>query len=111
MNQFSISASHELKTPLTILRGEIEIALRSPKTSEEYRQILISNYEETLRLISIVDKLFFISKFDHSLIKLNKEKIRLNQFINDVVSPLKNLGKEKNICLSMELNLRCKCRN
>ena len=104
MTQFSISASHELKTPLTILRGEIEIALRSPKTPEDYRQILISNYEETLRLISIVDKLFFISKFDHSLIKLNKEKIKLNQFLNDVVLPLKNLGKEKDICLSMETN-------
>jgi heavy metal sensor kinase len=104
MNQFSISASHELKTPLTILRGEIEIALRSPKTPVEYRQILFSNYEETLRLISIVDKLFFISKFDHSLIKLNKEKVMLNKFLNDVVSPLKNLGKEKNICLSLELS-------
>jgi heavy metal sensor kinase len=104
MNQFSISASHELKTPLTILRGEIEIALRSPKTPEEYTQILISNYEETLRLISIVDKLFFISKFDHSLIKLNKDKVRLNQFLKDVVSPLKNLGKEKNICLSVNLS-------
>ena len=104
MNQFSISASHELKTPLTILRGEIEIALRSHKTPEEYRQILLSNYEETLRLISIVDKLFFISKFDHSLIKLNKERIKLNQFLNDVVSPLKNLGKEKNICISLNLN-------
>ncbi len=104
MNQFSISASHELKTPLTILRGEIEIALRSPKTPEEYRKILISNYEETLRLISIVDKLFFISKFDHSLIRLNKERIKLNQFLNEVVSPLKNLGKEKNISLSTDLS-------
>ena len=103
MNQFSISASHELKTPLTILRGEIEIALRSPKTPEEYRQILISNYEETLRLISIVDKLFFISKFDHSLIKLNKERIKLNKFLCDVISPLKSLGKEKNIYLNLEL--------
>ncbi len=104
MNQFSISASHELKTPLTILRGEIEIALRSPKTPEEYKQILLSNFEETLRLISIVDKLFFLSKFDHSLIKLNKEKIELNKFLREIVSPLKNLGKEKNICLSLELN-------
>ncbi len=104
MNQFSISASHELKTPLTILRGEIEIALRSPKTPEEYKQILCSNYEETLRLISIVDKLFFISKSDHSLIKLNKERIKLNEFLNEVVIPLKNLGKEKNICLSLKVN-------
>ena len=104
MNQFSISASHELKTPLTILRGEIEIALRSRKTPQEYIQILQSNYEETLRLISIVDKLFFISKADHSLIKIKKEKTSLNEFLEGIISSLKNIGKDKNICLSLKLN-------
>ena len=49
MNQFSISAAHELKTPLTILRGEIELALKSNKTPAQYKEILNSNYEETLR--------------------------------------------------------------
>jgi len=37
MNQFSISAAHELKTPLTILRGETELALKSKKTPESPR--------------------------------------------------------------------------
>jgi heavy metal sensor kinase len=104
MNQFSISASHELKTPLTILRGEIEIALRSHKTPEEYVQILKSNYEETLRLISIVDKLFFISKADHSLVKIKKEKTNLNEFMEEIISSLKNIGRDKSICLSLKLN-------
>ncbi|MCK7527165.1 MAG: hypothetical protein MZV64_60915 [Ignavibacteriales bacterium] len=62
INQFSASVSHELKTPLTILQGEIEVALRSPKPAEEYKKILQSNYEETLYLTSIIDKLFFLSK-------------------------------------------------
>ena len=78
MNQFSISAAHELKTPLTILRGEIELALRSKITPDQYREVLQSNLDETLRLINIVDKLFFVSKTDHSLIKINKEKTELN---------------------------------
>ncbi len=97
MNQFTISVSHELKTPLTILRGEIELALKSPRTPEEYKEVLISNYEETLRLISIVDKLFFISKAEHSLIKVNKVKTGLSSFLNNVISQIKPLGREKNI--------------
>ena len=82
MNQFSISAAHELKTPLTILRGEIELALRSKITPDEYKEVLQSNLDETLRLIKIVDKLFFISKTDHSLIKISKEKTELNSFVS-----------------------------
>jgi signal transduction histidine kinase len=100
MNQFSISAAHELKTPLTILRGEIELALRSKITPEEYREVLQSNLDETLRLIKIVDKLFFISKTDHSLIKINKEKTELNSFILNVIESMKTYAEYRKIKLN-----------
>lgn len=99
MDQFSISASHELKTPLTILRGEIELALKSNKTPEQYREILISNYEETLKLINIINRLFYISKFDHSLIKLNKQKISLPSVIKETLQLFSELAKGKNMKL------------
>ena len=101
MNQFSISAAHELKTPLTILRGEIELALRSKITPDEYKQVLQSNLDETLRLINIVDKLFFISRTDHSLVKINKEKTDLNKILITIVDSMKKIAEEKDI----ELNL------
>ncbi len=99
MNQFSLSAAHELKTPLTILRGELEVALKSEKTPEVYKEILESNFEETLRLIKIVDNLFFIAKVDHTKIQLVKTEINASQFLNQIIQGLKILGKEKNISL------------
>ncbi len=99
MNQFSISAAHELKTPLTILRGETEIALKSPKTPEEYIEVLKSNYEETIRLTKIIDNLFFISKIDHSLIDIKKEKVSVDNYLNAIGDNLQILGAEKNIKL------------
>jgi len=104
MNQFSIAASHELKTPLTILRGEIEVCLKSPKTAEEYKEVLVSNYEEVLRLNNIIDKLFFISKIDHSLIKLKLEKVHLSDFLIEIVEGARILGREKNNRLVLEDN-------
>jgi signal transduction histidine kinase len=103
MNQFSISASHELKTPLTILRGEIEVALKSPKSAEEYREILLSNYEETIRLSGIVEKLFLISKIDNTLITLRKEFTHINKFLEEIHSRLGQFGREKNIHDKLEL--------
>lgn len=104
MNQFSIAASHELKTPLTILRGEIEVCLKSPKTAEQYKEVLLSNYEEVMRLNNIIDKLFFISKIDHSLIKLKLEKVHLSDFLIEIVEGARILGKEKNNKLVLEDN-------
>jgi signal transduction histidine kinase len=97
LNQFSISASHELKTPLTILRGEIEVALMSPKTPDEYRAVLESNYEETLRLINIVDNLFYISRLDRALIQFKMNEMSVNTFIEAVISSVDILGRDKNI--------------
>ena len=104
MNQFSISAAHELKTPLTILRGEVEVALKSPKTKEAYLEVLKSNYEEIIRLSKIIDNLFFISKIDHSLLEIKKEKTNLDEFLKTVVNSLKILGSEKNIELILKSN-------
>lgn len=102
MNQFSISAAHELKTPLTILRGEIEIALKSQKTPEHYVDILKSNYEETIRLIKIVDNLFFISMSDNALIKINKREVELSRFLNSIVQSAGILGQDKNMNLVLQ---------
>lgn len=104
MNQFSISAAHELKTPLTILRGEIEIALKSEKSPSEYIDILKSNYEETLRLIKIVDNLFFISKSENNLIQLNEREVNISEFLNGIIKNAKVLAFEKNIEFKLEID-------
>ena len=101
MNQFSVSAAHELKTPLTILRGEIEIPLKSPKTAKRYIEVLKSNYEETIRMIKIVDNLFFISKSDNALIEINKRETDLNAYLSSIVRNMKILGLEKNMTIEL----------
>ena len=108
MNQFSVSAAHELKTPLTILRGETEIALKSNKTPNQYREVLSSNYEEILRLIKIVDNLFFISKMDNSLIVIDKVEVGLDDYLNNLGNSLKILGAEKNINIIVKSNTNAK---
>jgi signal transduction histidine kinase len=107
MNQFSISAAHELKTPLTILRGETELALRSKKTPEEYMEVLNSCYEETLRLIKIVDNLFFISKIDNNLVSLKKTEVDIDDFLFHLGQTFKTLGHDKNIEIIVNSKTNC----
>jgi heavy metal sensor kinase len=97
INQFSADASHELKTPLTILKGEVEVTLRKERTPEEYRQTLNSNLEEINRMSQIVDDLLLLSKADTGQVQVNKEDINLSEILSEVVSQMSRLARSRDI--------------
>ena len=100
IKQFSSDASHELKTPLTILKGEVEVMLRKERTLQEYQQTLKSNLEEINRMSQIVEDLLLLSKGDTGEIKLNKEDINLTDILGEVVAQMDILAKSKRLYLS-----------
>jgi heavy metal sensor kinase len=100
IKQFSSDASHELKTPLTILKGEVEVMLRKERTSQEYQQTLKSNLEEINRMSQIVEDLLILSKADTGEIRLNKEEISLTEILNEVMGQMDMLAKSKRLHLS-----------
>jgi heavy metal sensor kinase len=97
IKQFSTDASHELKTPLTILKGEVEVALRKGRSPQEYEQILRSNLEEVNRMSQIVDDLLFLAKADIGQVRLDKEEIRLTDILKEVAEQMRFLSHSKNI--------------
>ncbi len=97
VKQFSTDASHELKTPLTILKGEVEVALRRERESQEYEQILKSNLEEINRMSQIVEDLLLLSRADSGEIRLNKEDLNLTEILNEVVAQVNILAQAKNL--------------
>ncbi|MGM0520023.1 MAG: histidine kinase dimerization/phospho-acceptor domain-containing protein [Campylobacterota bacterium] len=74
INQFSSDASHELKTPLTIIRGEIEIALRKDREEKEYKDSLNICLDEVIRIQKTIDDLLFLAKNDINI----KETFQVN---------------------------------
>src|SRR4030066_26324 len=97
IKQFGTDASHELKTPLTILKGEVEVALRKERAAQEYEQILRSNLEEVNRMSQIVDDLLFLAKADIGEVRLNKEEIQLSEILKEVAGQMTFLSHSKNI--------------
>ncbi len=100
IKQFSSDASHELKTPLTILKGEVEVMLRKERTSQEYQQTLKSNLEEINRMSQIVDDLLLLSRADTGEIRLNQGKVNLTEILNEVVAQMEILAAFKKLRLS-----------
>ena len=100
IKQFSSDASHELKTPLTILKGEVEVTLRKERSLQEYQQTLKSNLEEINRMSQIVEDLLLLSRADIGEIGLNTEDINLPEILNEVVTQMDILAKSKRLRLS-----------
>jgi two-component system heavy metal sensor histidine kinase CusS len=103
INEFSSHAAHELKTPLAILRGEIELALDSAKEADEYQTILCECLTEIDRMIKIVKDLLLLSKFDYRPDVFNFERMNMTAFLVEIVEQSKILAEEKNMRVTNEL--------
>lgn len=96
MKQFTADASHELKTPLTILKGEMEIALRTEKTVEGLQGVIKSSLEEIDKMIAIVKSLLNLARFD-SRGRLPKDNINLDRIVEERFNQTLPMAKDKGI--------------
>jgi two-component system, OmpR family, sensor kinase len=77
--RFVADASHELRSPLGNLRGTVEVALRRPRTSEEYRETLETSLTEIDRLCRLVDDLLTLTRADAGQLRVDRQLCDLAQ--------------------------------
>ncbi len=97
MRKFNANVAHELRTPLAILQGESEIALRSDSIPEDIRAVLISNLEELGHLTRIVNDILTLSEAEAGAQVLVKRPINLKPLIDDLADQMQLLAMERNI--------------
>jgi signal transduction histidine kinase len=82
--RFSADASHELKTPLAIMRGELEQAVQRAAPGSQEQQTLTSLLEETHRLGAIIRSLLLLSRADAGQLLANRETVDLTALVADL---------------------------
>jgi two-component system OmpR family sensor kinase len=97
MRQFTADASHELQTPLTILKGEMEVALRSPRSPEEYQRILKSALEEIDRIARLVEGLLLLARADAGVLRMDRRTVDLAQLIEEVYGQTRILAEARSL--------------
>jgi heavy metal sensor kinase len=102
--RFSSDASHELKTPLTIMRGEIEAALKAEQDNPEIQSLLESLLAETQRLCDIVEKLLLLSRADAGTLTLTKEILDFSAICHELVEDAEILAKPKRITTEFDIS-------
>jgi signal transduction histidine kinase len=79
--RFSGDASHQLRTPLTVLIGQIEVALRNERPAEEYRRVLKSALARAVQLRQIVEALLFLGRAEGEAQLPGGEPVDLGQWV------------------------------
>lgn len=100
--EFTLHASHELKTPLTVMRGQIETALNEPDLSTSQRDILGAHLEEIQRLAGIVDSLSLLAKADAGLLTLKREPVRFDELVRDISEDARILALADGVSVTLE---------
>jgi heavy metal sensor kinase len=102
IRQFSADASHELQTPLTILKGELEVALRAPRSPEEYRRVLASALEESERIALLVEGLLLLSRADAGVLRMDRQPVDLAELVMEVGESAQVLANTHGVTLELK---------
>ncbi|HEX7577228.1 MAG TPA: ATP-binding protein, partial [Verrucomicrobiae bacterium] len=102
IHEFTLHASHELKTPLTVMCGEAEIASRDESLPAAERERAASQLDELRRLARIVDGLTLLAKADAGQIALAMEPVRLDELVRDNFADAQILAEPHGITVELQ---------
>lgn len=106
MRNFSRNVSHEIRTPVSVIMSQSEMALRKNRSSDEYRNALGKSLEESKRLKGIIDNLLSLAEIDRIYDENRKSTFLVLQRIKEIVTTLTlQRDEEKEIVIDCDENL------
>jgi signal transduction histidine kinase len=102
--RFVSDASHELKTPLAILRGELDLMRSRPRTLEETTAFFASASQELDQLSRLVEDLLLLARVDAGAGSLSLQEIRFDEVALEAVSRMKKVAEARGVKVRFDLD-------
>lgn len=99
--QFTANVSHELKTPLTSISGFAEILKQGGIDDQTTRDFAGSIFDESQRMIALVNDIIKLSKLDEKSISMEKEVISLREITRDAIEVITPTAEKKNVSINI----------
>lgn len=100
--RFTDYAAHEMKTPLTVMQGNLEVALQRSRSAEEYREVLVSNLEQVQRLIVLTRSLLTLARFAGDRPPVELVPLALEPLLRELIDDLTPVAEDRRIRLVLE---------
>ncbi|OAH57737.1 hypothetical protein AWH48_01580 [Domibacillus aminovorans] len=104
IQQFTSDASHELRTSLTIMRGELDVALNRSRSEVEYKRVLHTILEEVIYLSDMVEKFLYLSRDTSNSNQIKRKTVDGVFLLQYVRNHLLSLVLKKQINLNIQIN-------
>ncbi|HEX8012121.1 MAG TPA: heavy metal sensor histidine kinase [Casimicrobiaceae bacterium] len=101
LSDFSSDLAHEMRTPISNLMTQTEIALSRPRAADEYREVLYSSLEEFERLARMISDMLFLAKADNGMIVLKRESVDLTAETRALFDFFNALAEERRVRLDL----------
>ena len=101
LRRFTADASHELKTPLTVLRADIERAMTTPQGSTDQLVALEEGLQETTRMADLVESLLTLARADEGRFDLHRAPVEMEPLVREVAETANILGEAAGILVSV----------
>jgi two-component system heavy metal sensor histidine kinase CusS len=101
LSEFSSDLAHELRTPISNLLTQTQVALAQPRDADAYREILASNAEEFQRLARMVADMLFLAKTEHGLALPSRDTVALADEVQGLFEFYEVLADEQRIRLQL----------
>lgn len=102
LRRFSADAAHQLRTPLTAMRGRMEVALETEPLPEDLRVLLEELVEQVRHLSGMVDSLLALARLEEGLDPSQCRDVPLFPLLESVVDFLEPLAAEQELCLELQ---------
>ena len=103
LRRFSADVAHELRTPLAVLRGEAELALRKERTNDEYRLSLETIATEAKSMGMTIEDLLLLAKADAQNVVMDWREEKTAIFIDHLVASVKSVFEQKEVSLNVTI--------
>jgi len=105
--QFTADASHEMHTPLTAIKGTVEVLLRRKRTPEQYESKIKEVLVQTDRLSLLFDQLLQLARLESNTIQAKKENIALKEVVQKIIATHQATIKSNNNKIHVSIPDNC----
>lgn len=102
IRRFTADASHELRTPISVIRTETEVAMKNPPDAEQYQSLASSILEECDLLAKLTDQLLTLSREDAGITPCESERLDFSELVREAANMMRPLAESKQQTLSVD---------